>query len=48
MNHRPSIQTPLHIARFTRLMVMPAIIGLHAIGAFWAAWSEAYRGNKRG
>lgn len=46
ITHATSIQIPWHIARATRLAMMPTIITLQTVGWFWSAWSEVYRGGK--
>lgn len=38
-----SIQIPLHIARATRLAMMPTIITLQTIGHYWTTWAAVYR-----
>lgn len=40
---KPSIQIPWHIAKATRLAILPTIITLQTIEAFWAAWHATYR-----
>ena len=38
-----SIQIPLRIAQATRLAIVPTIITLKTVEAFWAAWHAVYR-----
>jgi hypothetical protein len=41
-----SIQIPLRIAQATRAVMLPTIIALQTVAAFWAAWHAVYRGAK--
>jgi hypothetical protein len=44
---KPSIQTPWLIAKYTRLMILPTIIGLQTIGWYLTTWAEVYRSVDR-
>lgn len=43
-----SIQIPLRIAQATRLAILPTIIAMQTVEAFWEAWHAVYRKPAKG